>query len=174
MHKTMLAHNRILVYEGEFSQEIMKSVLAMAERNMEAIGEHSSVRKKVFNVIVECLQNIIKHSENNPEKTDKDRQSIFMICKTKEDFIITSGNPITSKIEELLKIKLAAINKLDQNGLKKLYKDTIQDGDLSEKGGAGLGFIDIARRSGKKLDYMFEKINEQQSFFTIKTHISRI
>ena len=57
LHKTMLANNLILIYEGEFTQEITKSVLAMAERNMDSMGEESNIKRKVFNVMVECLQN---------------------------------------------------------------------------------------------------------------------
>ncbi len=63
MHQMMLKNNIILVYEGEFTQEITKSVLAMAERNMDSIGEDSGIKRKVFNVMVECLQNIVKHGE---------------------------------------------------------------------------------------------------------------
>ena len=59
MHQMMLKNNVILVYEGEFTQEITKSVLAMAERNMDSVGEESGIKRKVFNVMVECLQNIV-------------------------------------------------------------------------------------------------------------------
>ncbi len=38
LHRTMLKQSLILVYEGEFTQEITKSVLAMAERNMDSHG----------------------------------------------------------------------------------------------------------------------------------------
>ena len=54
----------ILTYHGEFTQGITKSVLSMAERNLESRGEASTVKRKVFNVMVECLQNIVHPSEN--------------------------------------------------------------------------------------------------------------
>ncbi|MCS6832636.1 MAG: DUF6272 family protein, partial [Flammeovirgaceae bacterium] len=68
LHKTMLKKNLILVYEGEFTQEITKSVLSMAERNMDSHYEESGIKRKVFNVMVECLQNICKHAENFEER----------------------------------------------------------------------------------------------------------
>ena len=40
----------------------------MAERNMDAIGETSNIKRKVFNVMVECLQNIVKHAEDSEEE----------------------------------------------------------------------------------------------------------
>jgi glycosylphosphatidylinositol transamidase (GPIT) subunit GPI8 len=61
LHRTMMSQNLILVYQGEFTQETTKSILAMAERNLDSTGEESSIKRKVFNVMVEALQNIVKH-----------------------------------------------------------------------------------------------------------------
>ena len=41
------------------------------------------------------------------------------------------------------------------------------------KGGAGLGFIDIARKTGNPLEYHFERIDKNNSFFLFKTTMSR-
>lgn len=176
LHKTMVARNLILVYEGEFTQEITKSVLAMAERNMDAIGEDSSIKRKVFNVMVECLQNIVKHADEIEEIDLTDHNAaIFMIGKQEDKYVITSGNPITNDKVKMLQDKLAHINSLDKEGLKEYYKDVIKNNKgLSAKGGAGLGFIDMARKSGQKLQFDFEPINEEISFFSLKTVIRRV
>ncbi|MCZ6898904.1 MAG: DUF6272 family protein, partial [Bacteroidetes bacterium] len=44
---------------------------------------------------------------------------------------------------------------------------------LSEKGGAGLGFVDMARKSGHKLEFGFETMNDEFSFFSLKSVISK-
>ncbi|MBT28749.1 MAG: hypothetical protein CMO01_03730 [Thalassobius sp.] len=173
LHKTMLTKNLILVYEGEFTQDITKSVLAMAERNMESMGEESGIKRKVFNVMVECLQNICKHAESFDENTYGKNTAIFMIGKHDSEYFITSGNPILSDKVADMSRKLEDINNLDKDGLKQLYKDIIKNGKLSSKGGAGLGFVDMARKSGKKLIFDFEPINEHLSFFSLKTTIPR-
>jgi hypothetical protein len=173
LHKTMLSRNLILVYEGEFTQEITKSVLAMAERNMDSMGEESSIKRKVFNVMVECLQNIVKHSENFTPLNEKRHSAIFIIGKQEDRYIITSGNPIRNDSVSSLKKKLEEINNLDKDGLKDLYKEIIKNNDLSDKGGAGLGFVDMARKSGQKLEYEFEDMGEDHSFFSLQTTILR-
>lgn len=173
LHKTMLKNNLILVYEGEFTQEITKSVLSMAERNMDSIGEESNIKRKVFNVMVECLQNIVKHCEENDTPVNKNHSAIFIIGKHENEYIITSGNPIQEGKIAGLKAKLDQINSLDKEGLKNLYKEIIKNTELSDKGGAGLGFVDMARKSGQKLEYDFEKINEETSFFSLQTTIPR-
>lgn len=174
MHHMMLNNNIILVYEGEFTQEITKSVLAMAERNMDSVGEESGIKRKVFNVMVECLQNIAKHGDDPADGDVKTNTAVFMIGKQKESYIITSGNPIKNEHVEELTNKLDQINSLDKDGLKALYKEIIKGATgLSEKGGAGLGFVDMARKSGQKLEYGFEPIGNGQSFFSLKTTVPR-
>lgn len=170
IHKIMVDRNLILIYEGEFTQEITKSVLAMAERNMDYLGEESSIKKKVFNVMVECLQNICKHSDTVKEK---EKSAIFMIGKENEFYTITSGNYIVNQDVQGLKSKLEKINSLDKEGLKSFYKELITNGELSDKGGAGLGFVDIARKSGEKLGFEFNQVNDEYSFFSFKTQIGR-
>lgn len=173
LHKTMVTRKLMLVYEGEFTQEITKSVLSMAERNMDSIGEESGIKRKVFNVMVECLQNIVKHADEFSAVTDTRNSAIFMIGKENDDYVITSGNPIKGDKVDLLRNKLDEINSLDKEGLKALYKEIIKNGDLSDKGGAGLGFVDMARKSGQKLEYDFEPLENNVFFFSLKTTISR-
>jgi len=169
LHQTMLNKNLILVYEGEFTQEITKSVLAMAERNMDSSGEESSIKRKVFNVMVECLQNIVKHAD----AVENNNSAIFMIGKQEDEYIILSGNPIKNDHVDLLREKLDQINNLDKDGLKNLYKDIIKNTEISDKGGAGLGFVDMARKSGRKLEYDFLDMEDGSSFFCLKSSIAR-
>ena len=60
---------------------------------------------------------------------------------------------------------------MDKGEIRKLYREIIQNMELSSKGGAGLGFLDMARRSGQKLQFAFEPIDEQHSFFYMMTII---
>jgi hypothetical protein len=69
---------------------------------------------------------------------------------------------------------LDEINSLDKDGLKSLYKEIIKSSSgLTDKGGAGLGFVDMARKSGQKLVYKFQDIDDQTSFFSLKTIVLR-
>jgi hypothetical protein len=179
LHKVMLKQSLLLVYEGEFSQEITKAVLAMAERNMDSFGEQRKVKTKVFNVMVEDLQNIFKHSQSYQEEIYGKNNAIFSLAKTDDYYFVLSGNPLFTSEVEALKGRLEEINLLDAAGLKEEYRRIMKskkgvgkDG-LSDKGGAGLGFIDMARKSGNKIRFDFEKINDELSFFSLRMTIDR-
>lgn len=173
-YKSMKAHEITLVYEGEITHQITKAFTSLTESNMAKEEESNTVQKKVFHVMVECLQNISKHADSfGSDDFLFAGRGIFMVSKGDIEYHVTTGNVIeNAKIEELSRI-LDHINVLDKEGLKQLYKTQMREGRLSEKGGAGLGFIDIARKTGRRLDYHFLSIDEETSFFILTSTISR-
>jgi len=173
-YKTMKAHEITLVYEGEITHQITKAFTSLTESSMMKELESNAVQKKVFHVMVECLQNISKHAD---EFAANDfvysGRGIFLVSKGEGDYSVTTGNVIDNSRTEELRSLLETINSLDKEGLNQLYKTQIKEGRLSEKGGAGLGFIDIARKTGKKLIYHFLPVSETTSFFLLTSTISR-
>lgn len=173
LHRTMMSQNLILVYQGDFTQESTKSILSMAERNLDSSGEDSSIKRKVFNVMVEALQNIVKHSDELVDGQTRSHAAIFLIGKEANRYSIMSGNPVRKTNVEKLRKNLEHINGLDKDGLKELYKEIIKNTTISEKGGAGLGFVDMARKSGGKLQFEFPEMNTEYCFFCLKVNVPR-
>lgn len=175
LHRAMMAQKLIIVYQGEFTQETTKSILAMAERNLDSSGEESGIKRKVFNVMVEALQNIVKHSSeaNAAAGSLTSQNAIFMIAKQPNQYCILTGNPIKKSATAELKRKLDDLNILDKEGLKEMYKEIIKNTQISDKGGAGLGFVDMARKSGEKLEFNFPEMDADYNFFCLKVNIAR-
>jgi len=173
LHQSMMAHKLILVYQGDFTQETTKSILAMAERNIDSSGEESSIKRKVFNVMVESLQNIVKHSDELVNGQMRSHSAIFLIGREDKQYTIMSGNPIRKENVAGLSAKLEQVNSLDKEGLKELYKQIIKNTTISEKGGAGLGFVDMARKSGEKLHFFFPEMSAEYCFFCLKVNVPR-
>lgn len=172
LHRTMMSQKLILVYQGDFTQETTKSILTMAERSLEASQEDQAIRRKVFNVMVESLQNIVKHNEGF-EEPGRTHAAIFLVGREAGRYTIMSGNPVHKKRVSGLKGTLDRINGLDKEGLKDLHKEIIRKTTLSDKGGAGLGFVDMARKSGEKLWFDFPEMSEVYCFFCLKVNVSR-
>jgi hypothetical protein len=62
---------------------------------------------------------------------------------------------------------LEEVNNLSPDELKEYYRQSLSETEFTEKGGAGLGIIEMARKSGHKLKYEFTKINNEYSFFSL-------
>lgn len=172
-HKTMRDNDISLVYEGEITHNITKAFTSLTEKKMNEDEESGVTQRKVFHVMVECLQNISKHAENSSESYSKDGRGIFMVHKTSDEYKITTGNLIADENVGNLKASLDMINGMNKDELKTLYKEQIRGGKLSTKQGAGLGFIDIARKTGSKLDFKFKPVDDNTSFFILTTVIQR-
>ncbi len=169
LHRTMMSRSLILAYQGDVTQETTKSILTMAERSLEASEGDVTIKRKVFNVMVESLQNIVRHNERPPKGA---HPAIFLIGREGNSYAVMSGNPVSKKRVPSLKSALERVNSLDQEGLKDLYKNAIQDATISDKGGAGLGFIDMARKSGEKLSFEFPEMSASYCFFCLKINVS--
>jgi hypothetical protein len=174
-YQSMKEHEISLVYEGEITHQITKAFTSLTESNMAKEEESNTVQKKVFHVMVECLQNISKHADDFGSNDFMfSGRGIFLVAKGKDDYSVTTGNAVdNSKIPDLKNL-LEQVNSLDKDELTELYKKQIKEGRLSDKGGAGLGFIDIKRKTGRNLNYHFLPINEDTSFFLLTSTISRV
>lgn len=174
IHESMLNHKIMMVYEGEVTQDITKAFTELAQKNLEEDPNAPiPIKKRVYHVMVECLQNIGKHSDNiESGEPETPGTGIFMVSRTAAGFSVITGNPIaTVRIPDITAM-LEKVNGMDQEQIKTYYKEAILASRLSEKGGAGLGFIDIVKKTGHKIEYHFEKINDVTSFFIVKTLIS--
>lgn len=165
-YKGMKRNHVLMMYEGEFSQDVTKSVLSMTENSFSADNVDETVKKKVYNIMMEALQNICKHEFKHSEQDLPNSESLFMISSTENEFHIVTGNAIQKNIIEIIKGKIDKVNSLDQDGLKLLYKEARLNSTISSVGGAGLGFIDIARKSGNKIEYHFAPLTETIFYYT--------
>lgn len=175
LYNRMQDSNIMLSFKGDITSELMTSILQIMEGRLDNLNEDPKIRKKVYNVMVECLQNLYHHNDGLPvnlgDIEDEDRSAIFMIGLGDDGYDITSGNYIhTNRIDDL-KGKMDKINSLEPTDLKDFYKEVLNSEGRSDKGGGGLGMIDIARKTNRKLDYEFISINDQYSFFSLNVTI---
>ncbi len=173
LYQTMERENILLSFKGVVTSDLLTSVLSIMESKMDYMEESPKTKKKVFNVLVECLQNLYHHIDS--EDVDKNqieaKSALFMIAKRNDQFVIQTGNYIERENGEELKRRIDTINSMDRDELKNYYQEVLNNGNMSDKGTAGLGMIDIARKSGNKLDYQFLPINDQSSFFCLNIKI---
>lgn len=95
-----------------------------------------------------------------------------MIGKIGPEYSIITGNYILREKVNPLKEKLTKINVMSKDELKEYYKEILNEGEFSDKGGGGLGMIDIARKSGQKLNFNFVEVDNRYSFFSLNIKIS--
>ena len=168
LFKAMQKDNLGYVYRGRFTQEITDNILSLTENKLEKEEHSSKIKKRVYSILVECLQNITRHQDD--AKNDlPDSNGLFVIQKQEDKYFITTGNMVMNDNIDYIKNLIETINSLEKEELKSYYKMVLEDGSLSAKGGAGLGLIDMALKSGNKLLYQFRPVKDDSSFFYLHT-----
>ena len=171
-YKQMEKQNVMLSFRGALTSELLDSILSIVEQKLDQFEETTKIKKKVFNVLVECMQNLYHHSDLRKAWHEEDSSVILMIAKKEDGYSIVTGNHILNTSVDALKKRIEEINKMSRDEMKAYYKSILNNGTFSDKGGGGLGIIDIARRSSQKLEYGFVPLDEQQSFFSLKVSIN--
>jgi len=165
-YEKLKTDNLSFIFQGDFNDNITEKITDLSEHNIGRVNELGKLKNKVSLMIVECFQNIVRHgNETKSVSTNSTPQSFFLTRNIENVFYITSANLIENEEIDALKLKLEKINKLDKEQIKALYLEVLSNQEISGKGGAGLGFIEMARKSGQPLSFNFEKVNDKQSFF---------
>lgn len=170
-------HRVMLSFKGELSSELITVILGLIERKLDAIEPDAKARKRVFNVVVECLQNLYHHNANLRLEGDgtqrtKDPHGVVMIAHADTGYSVLTGNFMAGGEVQQLKSHLDRINSATPDDLREWYRAKLSDGTYSAAGGGGLGMIDIARRSGGKLEYAFVPYDRDSAFFSLNVNVT--
>ena len=164
----------LMAFKGDISSELIGKVLETVESRLDDFNENAKIRKKIYNVLVESLQNLYHHIEVIPDDLKEEYGTKFgmlAICRLPGQYRISTGNFLPAENVDVLKNKLDKINSMGKEELKDMYKFILNHQRLSEKGGGGLGLIDIARKTGNTLDYAFEKYDDTYTFFNLNVFV---
>lgn len=173
LHTHVEQKNILLSFRGKMTSELLSAILEIIECKLEQLNESAKIRKRLFNILVECLQNLYHHYELVvPDIPGNDDPAVLiMVAKNRTGYNVITGNYIYNEGVDALQQKLEEINKMSPLQLKELYKSVLDNGKYSKKGGGGLGMLDIARRSGEKLAFGFIPF-KNATFFSLNINIS--
>lgn len=161
-----------LNYRGPLDFDVIESILKKLKKTPEFKDMNKITGKRVYSVVVECLENILKHAElelsENPATN-----SYITVRKNNEKIIVNAGNPVAGDVKENIVQRLDIINNSDEKALKLLYENKIRSELLNDEKCAGLGFIQMALKSGNKISYSFNQLNNGYLYFEIEITLNK-
>jgi hypothetical protein len=159
----MMEEHLMFVYRGIVTNDNSVPLLMLLEKEMEHSEFGFTGRKRLFMFVLESLQNVSLHSQNN----NNDHMSLVIYSKTGPGYTVTTGNVMSIEGIDGLKSKLKEINSMEAREIRDIYRQMLNSSELSMKGGAGLGLIEMARKTGNKLDYDFVPIDNNRCYFVL-------
>ena len=159
-----------LIYMGRFSHKIIKMFSALSEDETQRHGEPGKIRRRLNHSVIEILQNLTKHSASLFHEVNISK-GMFILGKDEKAYYIITANKVTNKDIPRLSDSINMVNTAAIEKLNEMYKYQLREGRMSEKGGAGLGLIDIARKTNKPIQYHFLPLDNSRHYFVLKVSI---
>jgi hypothetical protein len=160
----------VVSHFGEFSQDLVNSLSNGVEETMFEAGDKKGTIKRMFSILVEGLQNVRIHGEKDE---DSNQISFLIIAQDENEYLVTIANLVKNEVLDKIISRIDELNAMDEAEVKAYYMDTLTNGIMSQKGGAGLGFITMAMKSKNKLNYIPEQVSDELTCFSLEIKIAR-
>lgn len=164
----------IIHYKGAVDYETVNTLIRQLQEELGKRNFPLTLYKRILVVMIELLENIYKYCD--PQCLSNYKEEYFpeiLIEKTRDHFIIRASNPLVISHTVKLKEKLEMLKSLDRTGLMEAYKKTITNGTFTEKGGAGLGLLEIAKISALPIIFSFTNIDDSHTVYSIEVAIDK-
>jgi hypothetical protein len=165
----------VMSFKGIITQELLADLGDIIRDHFEDLRHRPQIVKKIFSVFIEVAQNILHHSAEKivDDEGGERGAGIVMMREITGGFEIFSGNLIENEHSKSIEESCHLINSLDRKELRRVFKEKINSPLESGHRSAGLGLIDIARKSDNKIDFEINRINDDHSFLMLSVRIDK-
>ncbi len=163
----------VFCYNGYMTEELLTSIGTVLKTKLQTDNLDKKKIRSVFHFFVEQVQNIIRYSAEFEESIDDPcefRYGLVVVGKRDDTYFVTCANLVGNNNVPQLRSTLDKIHHMDDAALKKLYKEMLRSETPEHSKGAGVGFIDIARKA-TKFEYDFVTVDETSSFFSLTSYV---
>lgn len=165
----------IFSFSGTISQNILSSIAETIEKELHSTGVSFSLIQNIFAVFTEQMQNIMSYSRERIQLGDNAFESpgicVVGYDKSVGHYYVCSANIISPEGEPALRAKLDKIIPMNKTELRTYYKELRRSGKESHDRGAGLGFLEMAKKSSLPLQYTITQMDNSRALFEIKVYI---
>jgi Family of unknown function (DUF6272) len=164
----------LICFTGPFSHSIIEELGNAVKKYLESEQVSRAAMMDVFSIFIELTQNIRNYAAVKEMQGNRSRDfgsGIIVIGKTDDEYIVSSGNFVEAGDLDPLVKKLDSLSGMTREQLKAVWKSSIRQETPPGALGAGLGFIDMSRKSSKPLEYSINLLDGHHAFFSIKATI---
>ncbi|MDW8296428.1 MAG: SiaB family protein kinase [Raineya sp.] len=173
-HQIIQKEKVLLAYKGCIDGDTVTYLMKLAEQNIASINEKLIIRKKVISILVEAVQNIVNYFAEESLDKSFENESFVILSMQNNQYEIYVGNYVSRHRMRALKKRIDNVNMMSPEDLQKVYLDILENPKVSITRGAGLGLIDMARRTQNKINYLFAEHDQDYVLFMMNINIARV
>ena len=159
----------ITSYHGQMDQDRISMLSYTAEHQLDNEGARRGSIKKIFNILIEMLQNVLLHGDIS-EKTGN--PFYLVLAQNMNEYELTCSNLLRNETAKKIVISLEELKKMNEKQLKTHYMEVLSNEQYSVQGGAGLGLITIALKCNNQFTFSSDRLNENITHFSITAIIT--
>jgi hypothetical protein len=177
IRSTLRNQGIIFAYSGYVTEAVLSGVGDAIRQKLLFDDADTKTTRSVFAVFVEQMQNMIRYSAEtavvgaSAPSPSEIRYGVLTIGQENGEYVIHAGNLVQRSDVERLRAKLTRIREMNKEELRALYKEQLRGDPGEGSKGAGLGFMEIARRASKPIDFDFANVDDEHAFFTLKASV---
>lgn len=174
LQKKLKEENIEFIFSGTFSQGLIEELGIALKQRLQLQQATKSKISSAFFTFVEQTQNIKQYEvskENTNDFSVIAGSGVIAISKNELGYCVNSGNTVLNEDIIELKEKLDNIISMNKDELNSHFREVSRNEIDINTGRAGLGLIQIARKSEKKISYNFEKIDDSYSYYTLTVKV---
>jgi hypothetical protein len=149
LYRLIGQHNVLVSYQGAVSNDMIMYLVSVIETKRSL----SPKMKRVFGVFLEMAQNVMHYSEEL--MPDIGRAGRLMVTEHDDLIIVSASNAVSDETAERVKTQIDHLNELTKDEQKAYFLEKRKQPAPEGSRGAGLGLIEIARKSDAPLSYTF-------------------
>ena len=167
--RTHFNRNRILLsFNGPISRSLIEEIGNALKNYLQAENAQPTAAMDVFSIYIEMTQNIRHYAQSRGYGDLESAATVIVARDAEERYLVQAGNIVEAADGEALLARVDALASMDKAQLKATYKTQLrQPRDAAATTGAGLGLIDVARKSSLPLKGNLSPIDEERAFFSL-------
>ena len=156
----------VLAWSGAMDHAVVQDLLAKAENASMGAEDATAPRKRMMNVLVEGLENIVHHSLPSHQAA-----AFVLLVRDERGYRLSFGNAVPLAMAALITHRIGILNEMDEADLKEHYLKLLSNSARSEHGGAGLGLLTMARKSTKPINVRTARLCPEAAFLIIELRV---
>lgn len=136
------AGSLVFAHLGALHDGQLELMLAKADEHSALVKVGVSSRKRLLSLIIEGLENVRNHAPPGLVHT-----AFAMLAHEAGTYRLVFGNAAPQVTVELLSHRIAILNQMDEADLREHHLRLLATEGRTERGGAGLGLLTMARKS---------------------------
>jgi len=179
-YNMMKEDNIKTIFNITFSADNIGSYAEIIEKHVPFDEMPPNVPGFIFSVFIEQVTNVLLYAEKELRYSGKYGKvvdapmGVFLIGENEQAYFSQTGNVIKEEYTEFIKESIDHLNTLNKQELREYCKEQRRSENTNPiSKGAGLGFIEIAKRASAPIEYAFTPLEEGLAFFTMLVKINK-